>query len=71
MECGILVPWPGIEPKVHEPMPPAVKYGVLTSGLLGSSHLDSIKGAQSVSVNRTDEGPCLHEIHILVGETKN
>ena len=56
---------------IHEPMPPAVKYGVLTSGLLRNSHLGTIKGAQSVSVNRTDEGPCLHAIHILVGETKN
>ena len=71
MECGILVPWPGIELMVPESMPPAVKYLVLTSGLLGNSHLGTIKGAQSVLVNRTDESPCLHAIHILVGETKN
>ena len=32
-ECGILVPWPGIEPA-----PPALEGKILTTGPLGQSH---------------------------------
>lgn len=66
---GSEVPDYNLNPWTMSPCP-AVKYGVLTSGLLGVPTWTVLKVLRGISQQNRLKVPA-HAIHILVGETKN